>query len=182
MNETKHAMIDLETLSTQQDAVVLTIGACKFNPFSFDEPTERLHFKLDTSTQVEKGRHICDDTLAWWGDQDEEIKKEAFSDNDRVDVESACDAMTEWFKDCTKIWCQGPSFDFPIIYSLFKDFDREVPWPFWLQRDSRTVTGLVAENFKNKFDFGAHNALEDAVVQSKCVQYVYKKLRITNTF
>ena len=37
----KHAMLDLETLSTESNAVVLTIGGCKFNPFNNDEPFEK---------------------------------------------------------------------------------------------------------------------------------------------
>ena len=35
---TTHATIDLETLSTKPDAVVLTIGAVKFDPFTNDPP------------------------------------------------------------------------------------------------------------------------------------------------
>ena len=30
---TTHAMIDIETLGTKPDAVVLTIGGVKFNPY-----------------------------------------------------------------------------------------------------------------------------------------------------
>ena len=33
---TTHATIDLETLSTKPDAVLLTIGAIKFDPFISD--------------------------------------------------------------------------------------------------------------------------------------------------
>ena len=33
-----HATIDLETLSTKPDAVLLTIGAIKFDPFTTDPP------------------------------------------------------------------------------------------------------------------------------------------------
>ena len=35
---TTHATIDLETLSTKPDAVLLTIGAIKFDPFTNDPP------------------------------------------------------------------------------------------------------------------------------------------------
>ena len=35
---TTHATIDLETLSTKPDAVLLTIGAIKFDPFTSDPP------------------------------------------------------------------------------------------------------------------------------------------------
>ena len=39
-------MIDLETLGTTHDSVVLTIGAAKFNPFNTSEPFEKLYLKL----------------------------------------------------------------------------------------------------------------------------------------
>jgi hypothetical protein len=35
---TTHAMIDLETLSTTPDCVVLTIGGVKFNPNTISSP------------------------------------------------------------------------------------------------------------------------------------------------
>ena len=37
---TTHAMIDLETLGTGPDCVVLTIGGVKFNPNDISEPWE----------------------------------------------------------------------------------------------------------------------------------------------
>jgi len=175
-------MIDLETLGTTQDAVVLTIGAAKFNPFNTSEPFEKLYLKLDTSGQVEKGRVIDDGTLKWWGTQSEEVRKDTFSEHDRVSVEDALDVLTEWFKDVTKIWCQGPSFDFPMLGHLYRNYDRKQPWNFWLERDSRTVTGLVPEDIKSKIDFKAHNAMEDVVAQCKCVQYVFNQLDIHRTF
>jgi hypothetical protein len=40
---TIHAMIDLETLSTKLDTVILTLGAVKFDPYSKAEPSEPLY-------------------------------------------------------------------------------------------------------------------------------------------
>lgn len=175
-------MIDLETLGTSYDAVVLTIGAAKFNPFNTSEPVEKLYLKLDTSDQVEKGRVIDKGTLKWWGTQSEEVRNDTFSEHDRVSVEDALDVLTEWFGDVSKIWCQGPSFDFPILQNLYRSYDREQPWKFWTERDARTVTGLVPEDIKSKIDFKAHSAIEDVVAQCKCVQYVFNVLDIQRTF
>ena len=177
-----HAMLDLETLSTENNAVVLTIGGCKFNPFKDTEPFEKVHLKIDTTEQIERGRHIEDSTLKWWGTQPTEVKEAAFSEEGRCTVKEAHDYLHEWIKDCNKIWCQGPSFDFPIMKSLFREIDLDVPWKFWLERDARTITGLVPENLKEKIDFAAHNAVEDCIAQSKCVQYVYRQLDIHRTF
>ena len=39
-----HAMIDLETLSTNPDAVILTVGGVKFNPYNSVEPSQGMYF------------------------------------------------------------------------------------------------------------------------------------------
>ena len=35
-----HAMIDLETLSTNPDATILTVGGVKFDPYTNIEPAQ----------------------------------------------------------------------------------------------------------------------------------------------
>ena len=108
-----HGMIDLETLGTTQDSVVLTIGAAKFSPFNTNEPTDKLYLKLDTSDQVEKGRIIDEGTLKWWGQQDEEVRKDTFSEHDRICVEDALDTLAlERSNQTSKI----ERFDFTIAH------------------------------------------------------------------
>ena len=178
----KHGMVDLETLGNSHDTVVLTIGACKFDPFSNAEPIEKLHLKLDTTSQESMGRQVNDDTLAWWGKQPAEIRREAFSPDDRVSIQDAHAVISEWAKDISTIWCQGPSFDFPIIKHLFESNDLVVPWNWWRERDARTVQTLIPFDKKDIIKFEAHRADEDCVAQSKTVQYVFKELNITNIF
>jgi len=140
----KHGMIDLETLGNTHDTVVLTIGACKFNPFTNEEPFEKLHLKLNVTQQKEEmNRQVNQDTL---------------------------------------MWCQGPSFDFPILKHLFESNDLITPWDWWRERDARTVEKLIPFDKKAVIDFSAHRADEDCVAQSKTIQYVFRELNITNVF
>jgi hypothetical protein len=37
-------MIDLETLSTNPNAVILTVGGVKFNPYNSEEPAQPMYF------------------------------------------------------------------------------------------------------------------------------------------
>ena len=39
-----HAMIDLETLSTNPNATILTVGGVKFDPYTSEEPAEGMYF------------------------------------------------------------------------------------------------------------------------------------------
>lgn len=166
-----HLMLDIETLGSYYDAVVLTIGAVKFDPFTNVEPHSYLSLVLDVDEQVEKGRHISKDTLAWWGGQPKDIRNEAFR-TDRSPVPDCLNKLNEWSKDCSKIWCQGPSFDMPILNSLYRDFGIELGWKFWNERDSRTITSMMRNfaDYKKSVMKNAHTVIGDCVAQAKCVQ------------
>ena len=68
-----HAMIDLETLDTSVDAVILTVGAIKFDPLSNSEPYAEMYHRLDVDEQTALDRTVDEGTIAWWGTQPEEI-------------------------------------------------------------------------------------------------------------
>ena len=46
-----HAMIDLETLATDPNATILTIGGVKFDPNTNAEPHSEFYYKLDVDEQ-----------------------------------------------------------------------------------------------------------------------------------
>ena len=55
-----HAMIDIETLGTSPDCVVLSVGAVKFDPFTNIEPHNRLLWRptLGYSCSLFQIRHL----------------------------------------------------------------------------------------------------------------------------
>ena len=83
-----HAMIDLETLSTNPNATILTVGGVKFDPYTTVEPAQGMYFRVDVDSQTEMGRDVMQDTLDWWGKQDPEIMDEALGDKDRISLEA----------------------------------------------------------------------------------------------
>ena len=177
----KQAMIDIETLGSGYDAVVLSLGGVKFDPFGDLEPIEPIMIKLDVEAQVDKGRKISEDTLAWWGRQSPEAKKEAFSVHDRVPVGDAMAQLNKWVVDCSRVWFQGPSFDAPILGSLMDNFGQKPNWNFWDERDARTITKLMKNDWKYKksIDFDAHTVVGDCVAQAKCVQEAFRQCNLT---
>ena len=62
-----HAMIDIETLGTMPNSVILSVGAVKFDPFKSDEPFDGRHWKIDVDAQTSKGRFV-DDSTSWLHD------------------------------------------------------------------------------------------------------------------
>jgi len=175
---TTHATIDIETLGTTPDTVVLTIGGIKFDPMADDELHSQFYYKLDADEQIEMGRTVDEKTLEWWETQPEEIKAEALDPNDRFLVEETLKALNKWLVGVDKIWCQGPVFDIGILENLYKQIGLHHNWPFYIIRDSRTLFGLMDKDPRKEMNFAAHNALADAIVQSLCIQKVYKKLNL----
>ena len=175
---TTHATIDIETLGTSPDTVVLTIGGIKFDPMEDDGLHSQFYYRLDADEQIEMGRTVDEKTLEWWEKQPEEIRKEALETTGRVSTEQSLKALNKWLVGVDKIWCQGPVFDIGILENLYKQIGLHHNWPFYIIRDSRTLFSLMDKDPRKEIDFKAHNALADAIVQSLCIQKVYKKLDI----
>ena len=172
-----HAMIDLETLSTNPNAVILTVGGVKFDPNTTMQPYDDLYFRVDVDSQTSMGRHVMEDTLQWWGRQPKEIADEALSDDDRVPLQDMVKAINKWSVGVDVFWCQGPLFDYAILQDIYTQLGHPQPWQYWQIRDSRTLFSLVPrENEKRE---GHHNALQDCIYQAKKVQKVYRQLGIT---
>ena len=174
-----HAMIDLETLSTNPNATILTVGGVKFNPNNSDEPAQGMYFRVDVDSQTGMGRDVMQETIDWWATQPKDISDEALGDNDRISLEDMIKNINKWSVGVDVFWCQGPLFDYAILQDIYKQLGHPVPWQYWQIRDSRTLFNLVPRD-PNEKRTGLHNALEDCYFQAKKVQRVYKQLGIKN--
>ena len=169
-------MIDLETMGTSPNAVILTLGAIKFDPYSLKEPGPGLYFKLDVDAQLKLGRTIDESTLEWWAKQDVAVRDEAFGEDNRTSIHIVLSDLNKFVVGADTIWAQGPIFDIVMLESLMSQMQRPVPWHFYQIRDSRTLFGLGWDP-RNEIKTDAHNALADAYYQSVSVQKVYDKLK-----
>lgn len=169
-------MLDTETMATSANAVVLTLGAVKFNPHSMDDPTDAFYLRLNVDQQLELGRKVDEGTLAWWSKQPADARDEAFSEDDRVDLNDAFDQFNKFLVGSNNIWAQGPVFDITILENLLHDLKRPVPWQFWQIRDSRTMFGLGWDPRSEVGQADLHNALADAYTQAKALQLLIQKL------
>ena len=168
-------MLDIETLSTRPDAVVLTLGAVKFSPWASEVDTDTgLYVRVDVDEQLALDRHVQQDTVEWWGKQAEEVREEALGDANRTSVTELLDQLNKFVVGVDNIWCQGPVFDILILENLYRQVERPTPWQFWQIRDSRTLFGVHGDP-RGKGPKGAHNALIDCYYQAEAVQQVYKQ-------
>jgi len=170
-------MLDLETLATFPDAVILTIGAVKFDPYSFKEPGPGLYCRIDVDEQTARGRDVNQNTVDWWLQQKEDIREEALSMDDRISVDQMHRELNKFLVGVENIWAQGPVFDIAMLENIYRQYGWPVPWNFWQIRDSRTLFGVHGDP-REKNKEGLHNALEDCVSQAKAVQTIFNKLGI----
>ena len=171
-------MIDLETLSTRPDAVILTIGCLKFDPYSgYVDLDNGLYHRVNVDEQTALGRHVQEETLDWWAKQDTEVFEEAMGEGNRTDLETMCTDLNRFLVGVENIWCQGPCFDIVILENLYRQLVKPTPWQFWQIRDSRTLFGTHGDP-RDKARAAAHNALMDCYYQADGVQQIYKRLGI----
>ena len=174
-------MIDLETLSTNPNAVILTVGGVKFDPHTHAEPSQGMYFKVDDDSQTTMGRDVMDETLQWWSLQAKEIKEEAMGEKNRIPLTEMIKRINKFAVGVDIFWCQGPLFDYAILQNLYTQLGHPVPWQYWQIRDSRTLFSLVPKDH-DEIRKEAHNALADCYFQAKKVQKVYKQLGIKKRF
>ncbi len=186
---TKHFMVDIETLSTAVNAVVLSVGAAEFDPFT--DKIER-EFYRELRLDMQRGRHISGDTVQWWAKQLTENNAENILTNpnsEKLDPHNAVFSLAEFFKsraygvtspeeyDDIIVWACDPDFDLAILSNLYGELNLPVPWKFWNTRSVRTVRMLnkIAGIEMPKSPV-THNALEDCIRQAKEVSAMLSML------
>ena len=77
-------MIDIESLDTTPDCVILTIGAVLFDPKG-QGIIDKIELRPTIEDQTEiHNRSINEDTLRWWSTQSPEALEEAMGDTGRI--------------------------------------------------------------------------------------------------
>ena len=171
-------MIDLETLSTNPNATILTVGGVKFDPYSTVEPAQGMYFRVDVDSQTEMGRDVMQDTLDWWGKQDPRIMEEAFGEEDRVGLVHFLNHLTKWMVGVDVIWGHGYGFDVTMVEDLYRQMAIPIPWNFWQVRDGRTLISLIDRDPRKDMQQDLHNALKDSYYQAKAIQVALSLIHI----
>ena len=169
-------MMDLETLSVRPNAVILVIGAIKFNRGKTlsEKITEKdikkqdcFYRRITIESCIKEGMHIDPNTRKWWESQEYSVKFEAIINKDRIPLREALKEFSEWFGkfERTKIWGNGSSFDCTILGEAYKICKMNPPWRFWLERDLRTMLDIGSVRMCDLPQYQKHNALYDCYRQ-----------------
>lgn len=167
----KHVMLDIETLGKKAGCIILSIGACTFDPRGegYDDTFYQNIDPFDCRDTY--GLHSDPSTVKWWSEQSE-ASREQLTPN-RVPLKDALKAFHTWFGDvrAEQVWSQGAAFDFPILTEAFERTGGQPPWAYWAVRDTRTLYAICdfdPRSVKRKGTY--HNALDDSIHQVSLVQ------------
>ena len=173
-------MIDLETLATTADAVILSIGAVRFDldaGLVFDEPEAVFYRAISIDSQ--HARTISGDTLAWWMMQSEQARTVFVEPN--CSIFNALMDLREWIdpQPGTEpyVWSNGADFDLPMLVHAYQQESIKLPWPPYAGRCYRTCKNLPGARAAKVERQGLHhNALDDAIFQARHLCAIHQAL------
>jgi len=177
-------MIDIETLSSRQNAIVLQVSGV-----FFDETGLGLFFDFfpSVSEQEKLQRHCSPETMFWWA---ETIKELGYAPRCMREPEEHREGLKEVFlliesvfkDEKPDFFWQCGQFDFPIISNLASQLgiDFSLVIPYWKQMDFRTLKNLPANRERyeqlRKLHPKKHGAIEDAKAQSEiAIELMYRQ-------
>jgi DNA polymerase III epsilon subunit-like protein len=173
-------MIDLETLSTANNASILTIGAIRFDRNSF-KITKKFYKRITQESNEYYNRDFNQDTIDWWTTQSDQAKSEIFEYKNRINLNLGLQELSIFCRGAKKIWANGAAFDIPILESAYEACGLEVPWKFFNVRDVRTIYDLGdlnLNNFKRQNNLLGqhHNALADCETQLAAMEQAMENI------
>ena len=177
-------MLDIETFATTPDAVIITLGAIRFDPFGDDRESyngdkilmDTFYRRIDPASYEGIRHNIDDNTLAWWSQQAVEVQHEAFTDENRHPIQEVLKDFHVWCKSFNNVWANGPAFDIVMLEHVNREFKRGYPWKYWQVKDARTVYGMVEHERPNP---RLHHAAWDCWSQIVALQSCFRNLGIT---
>lgn len=186
-------MIDLETMSSEKTAAILSIGAVVFMngmPVN-DSPFFYTRIAPEFASQF---GHVDKATMEWWDKQDPAVRAEAFGG-----VRNFLPCMLDfysWVKlqayhanvdlNEVELWSRGADFDLAILQHAYQHVDDgDYPFNFRKHMCERTVRNLVPAELLSIADAErkpgtAHNALEDAKNQAHYMNHALAWLKVNH--
>ncbi len=178
-----NVMLDIETLGVTPGSVVLSIGAVEFDQSNLGDV---FHMGISVQDSTINGLHVDAGTAVWWLGQDQDAQAAILKMLEgALPLDQVLDKFAKSFKDWgkKKLWCNGASFDIPILVAAHKAVGKIQPWKYYNEMDMRTVKAGVGKKVwdENKeAPTVAHDGLADAISQARTLQKVLKAQGISS--
>jgi hypothetical protein len=165
-------MLDLETWGTGNDAVPVSLGACRFTA---DEIIDNFHVAIDPGSCVALGLKMDAGTLLWWMDRDRREALDRWLSMGKVDLASALVGFSDWvsIRQPVAIWGNGSTFDNIILRSAHAACGLEYPVRFWQDLCYRSMKQQTAIPIERSGIH--HDALDDAISQARHLQAIWRE-------
>lgn len=184
------SMIDIETFSTEPNAVILSIGAVLFDPYAANTAKDLAEYTFYQNITLESQphRHTSQSTKDWWEDQSQEAWDALLPD--QIPLQRALENLYHFHNTRTgvklpkahRVWANSPSFDCVILDTAYSYYQRflKFPVPFWNWRDIRTLKDTAyppgSDDAPVIRSGTHHNALDDCISQALMVQDAHRAL------
>jgi len=180
-----HIMTDIECLGTDKDCVVVSVGAVKFNLNTGVILDER-YWELDMHEQQRVlKRTINAQTITWWSNQTPDTLK-ALQSHKRTGIEEFLGDFAEFIKGPNFFWAKGTNYDLEILTDLHRSASIWInpkinhnPFRYskWVDARVYYLLGKELGIMPKHAHEGAHNALQDAIFQTKTVCQIHRTLK-----
>jgi len=165
----KNIMLDLETLGTAADAVIVSIGAVFFDVTGLGD---KVYIPINIDSSIAAGRTVTAGTILFWLRQSKEAQDATFKLNEKA--LSLPDALQEFRKfvaraqdDNVTVWGMGSDFDCAMLSDAYARCRIRQPWKYSASRCFRTLKALYPDVTEEERTGVYHNALDDAVTQAE---------------
>ena len=169
-------MLDIETLGTQSNSVIISIGAVRFN-LETGETGEEFYKNIDIDTCLDMGLKVSGKTIQWWlsqsGSARDALKK------DQGGLHSVLFHLSEFINEKDYVWGNSARFDLGLLSDAYNKINVNIPWDFRNELDVRTLVYLnpiIKKDIVKENKGVAHNAIDDCKLQIKYCSKIHKNL------
>lgn len=179
-------MLDIETLGTNCNSVILSVAAIPFNIDSGEIKRELSFYeKIDIDSCLQAGLQVDGATIYWWLRNSDEARAQI--EEGKRPLSEALFMLSNWLDGIRKmsgsravqVWSNGLTFDVPILSNAYKNLYMSVPWDYHDTRDVRTYVSIFPEirkDVEEKRERVAHHPIDDCLLQIEYVSGIQKKL------
>lgn len=164
-------MIDIETLDTTTNSVILSIAAVKFN--MNDDLIETFYQNVTPQSCIKLGMTNSEDTVRWWSERPKSAQESVLVD--QISIKEALIDLTEFTTEGVhrkaEFWAHGIMFDYGNLENAMTRCGLQHPWEYYQISDTRTLFKACKLDWKNYPRVGTHhNALDDCLTQIKALK------------
>jgi exodeoxyribonuclease VIII len=153
-------MVDLETLGSGSNSVIIALGAVEFDDTGLGRT---FYMNIDPQSCVDAGLKMDASTVMWWMQQSDEAR--AAFEKPGAPLELVLGEFSSWYPSGAALWGNGATFDNVILANAYRALGGKQPWAYWNDRCYRTLKSLYP-HVKMERSGTYHNALDDAKSQA----------------